>query len=66
MHVTPLWHINMIPSQPAFALTHQWHMFSESAADTNFIVFGLTRGGLKQYSTSLKAMQISLIVVLSI
>ena len=47
MPAPPLWHINLIQSQPVFALTPYYYMLSGEAAKTNFIVFGLTRPGLK-------------------
>ena len=46
-HVAPLRHIIMIPSQPVFALTPQCYVLSGEAANTNCIVFGLTRPGLE-------------------
>ena len=46
-HVAPLGHIILIPSQPVFTLSPYCCMFSGEAKYTNFIVFGLTRSGLK-------------------
>jgi hypothetical protein len=46
-HVTPLWHIIPIPSQPVFALSPSCCVLSGEARNTNFIVFGLTRPGLE-------------------
>jgi len=42
-HVSPLIHIILIPSQPIFALTPYCCLYSGKAANTNFIVCGLTR-----------------------
>ena len=47
IHVAPLRHIILIPSQPVFALTPKCCMLSGEATNTNFIVFGLTRLGIK-------------------
>jgi hypothetical protein len=41
-HVTPLWHIILIPSQPVFALSPWCCLLSGEETNTNFIVFGLT------------------------
>ena len=46
-HVTPLWHIILISSQPVFALPPWCCMLNGEAITTNFIVFGLTRPGLE-------------------
>ena len=40
MHVTPLWHIILIPNQPVFALTPQFCMLSNEAVNTKVIVCG--------------------------
>jgi hypothetical protein len=46
-HVAPLGHIILILSQPVFALTPYCCVLSGEAANTNFIVFGLTRTRLE-------------------
>ena len=46
-HVHPLGHIILIPSQPVFALSPSCCMLSGKATNTDFIVVGLTRPGLK-------------------
>ena len=45
-HVTPLWHIILILSQPVVALTQNC-MLSREATTTNFIDFSSTRPGLE-------------------
>jgi hypothetical protein len=47
--VVPLWRIILIPSQPIFSLNPQCCMLSTEAANTNFIVFGLTRPDSKPW-----------------
>ena len=47
-HVAPLGHIILIPSQPVFALSSYCCGLSDEATNTNVIVFGLTKPGLKQ------------------
>jgi len=42
-HVIVLGDVILIPSQPAFALTPYCCMLCREAANTNFLVFGLTR-----------------------
>ena len=37
-YVAPFWHIILISSQPAFALTPYWCMLSVEATNTNFII----------------------------
>ena len=44
---SPLGHIILIPSQPAFARSPYCRVLSGEATNTNFIVFGLTRPGLE-------------------
>jgi len=44
--VTPLGHI-LTPSQPFFALIPWCCMLNKEAANTNYIIFGLTRLGLE-------------------
>ena len=46
-HVDPHGHIILIPSQPIFALSPSCCMLSGEATNTNLIVIGLTRTGLK-------------------
>jgi hypothetical protein len=46
-HVAPLGHIIPIPSQPVFALSPYCCMLSGEATNINFIVFDLTKPGLK-------------------
>ena len=46
-HVAPLWHIIPIPSQPVVALSTCCCVLSGEAINTNLIVLGLTRPGLK-------------------
>jgi hypothetical protein len=55
-YVAQLGNIILIPSQPVFVLTRysSW-VVSGEAANTNYIVFGLTWLGLNPWSTSLKA-----------
>ena len=45
--MSPLGQIILIPSQPVFALSPYYYMLSGKAANTNFIVFGLTRSALE-------------------
>jgi len=40
-HLTPLWYIIIISSQPVFALSPKCWVFSEEATNTNFIGFFL-------------------------
>jgi hypothetical protein len=46
-HVASLGHIILITSQPVFVLTPYHLMLRGEAANTNFIVFGVTRPGLE-------------------
>jgi hypothetical protein len=46
-HVSSLGHIYLIPSQPVFVISPLCWVLSGEAANTNFIVFGLTRQQLK-------------------
>ena len=46
-HVAPIGRSILIPSQHVFPLTHLSCMLSEEAANTNCIVFCLTRAGLE-------------------
>ena len=54
MHVTPLEHIILIPSQPIFALSPNAACLAERQ-QISILVFGLTRSGLKPQSTALEA-----------
>ena len=45
-HVAPFGNIILIPSQPVFAFTPELCVRSGEVANTNFIVYGLTRPGL--------------------
>ena len=47
IHVAPIGHIILIPSQPVFALSPEYCMFSGDETNTNYIVFGLMRQGLE-------------------
>ena len=49
VHVAPLGHIFLIPRQPVFtpSLAPKCCVLNREAANTNFIVFGLTLPGLK-------------------
>jgi len=46
-HVVPLWHIILIPRQPVFVLTPYCCLLNGEAANTNLIVFSLTRPSLE-------------------
>jgi hypothetical protein len=48
-HVTPFGHIILIPRQPVFDLSPLCHVLSGEESNTNSIVYGLTRLGLKPY-----------------
>ena len=54
IHVAPLGHINLILSQPVFALPPLWYMLSGEATHTNFKVFGWTRRGSNPRSSDLR------------
>ena len=54
-HVAPLGHIILIPNHPVFALSPQCCVLSGETTNTNLRVFGLTRPGSNQWSTSLEA-----------
>ena len=45
-HIAPLGHI-LIQSKPVFALSPSYCVLNREATNTNFIVFGLTRYGIK-------------------
>jgi hypothetical protein len=40
-------HIILVPSQPLFALTPEYYVLSGESTNTNVIMFGLTRRGIK-------------------
>jgi hypothetical protein len=46
-YIAPPGHINLIPSQPVFALSPYLCVLSGEVTNTNSIVFGLTRLGLE-------------------
>jgi hypothetical protein len=54
MHVTPLGHIILIPSQPVFALSPNAACLA-GKRQISMLVFGLTQSGLKPQSTALEA-----------
>ena len=47
IHVGPLRHITLIPSKPVFSLTPLCFLLSRKVAKIYFILFGLTRLGIK-------------------
>jgi hypothetical protein len=46
-HVTSFGYIILIPSRPVFGFTPEFCVRSGEAANTNFIVYGLTQPGLE-------------------